>query len=233
VESSGFHLSSPLPSHGIPPFHSSQLRFLNSAAAVDKSRYHLPHWQQDKKTYFITFRLKDSIPAAVIHQWQVTRDAWIENHPLPWSPETEQEFHHEFSNILDRHLDDCHGACILRQPANYEIVAQAFQHFNESRYLLHAFVVMPNQVHLLLSLAEEVILAKTIESWKHFTATRINNLTGNSGALWQKDYFDRIIRNWDHFGNVCRYIRRNPAKAKLPTGDYHLYLAPWIERFLS
>jgi REP element-mobilizing transposase RayT len=49
----------------------------------------------------------------------------------------------------------------------------------------------------------------------------INAHLGRRGTLWQKGYFDRLVRDWQHFANVVRYIRRNPAKAKLREGDSH------------
>jgi hypothetical protein len=62
---------------------------------------------------------------------------------------------------------------------------------------------------------------------------KIHQQTQNSGTLWQKDYFDRIIRDWDHFVNVARYIRRNPLKAKLREGEFLLEEADWIKRLLA
>jgi REP element-mobilizing transposase RayT len=126
-----------------------------------------------------------------------------------------------------------HGSCLFREPANATIVAQAFHHFDHSRYLLHAWVIMPNHVHLLLSLAENSSLENIVASWKRFTAHEICKQTHATGSLWQKDYFDRLIRDWDHFMNVSRYIRRNPDKAKLPVGSFILYEAPWVQRLLS
>jgi REP element-mobilizing transposase RayT len=54
-----------------------------------------------------------------------------------------------------------------------------------------------------------------IRSWKGFTARQINKLLGRSGNFWQRDYFDRLIRDEKHFANCVRYIRRNPQKARL------------------
>lgn len=147
--------------------------------------------------------------------------------------ETDLEYHKRFSARLDRHLDDGHGSCLLRDPANRGIVANAFLHFDRQRYLLHSYVIMPNHVHLLLSLAEAESLDRVVGSWKRFAATAIHRHIGASGALWQKDYFDRIIRDWDHFANVARYIRRNPLKAQLGDGESLLEEAPWIKRLLA
>jgi hypothetical protein len=61
-----------------------------------------------------------------------------------------------------------------------------------------------------------------LHSWKSFTAHAINKMRGTDGALWQKDYFDRLVRDASHFTNCVRYIRRNPAKAHLRAGEYLL-----------
>ena len=63
-------------------------------------------------------------------------------------------------------------------------------------------------------------MAQILKSWKGFTAREINQHLGRSGTVWQKGYHDRLIRDWEHFGNVVRYIRRNPVKAKLPEDTF-------------
>lgn len=209
------------------------LRFLSETTPVHKTLNRLPHWQQNAAAYFLTFRLHDSIPSDILREWREERDLWLLDHPQPWSPETETEYHRHFSAAMDRYLDQGHGVCLLREPANAGIVAQALQHFDHSRYLLHAWVIMPNHVHLLLSLGEAVAIESVVASWKRFTATQIHERNHTSGAFWQKDYFDRMIRGWDHFMNVARYIRRNPDKAKLAPGTFTLHLAPWVERLLG
>jgi putative transposase len=147
--------------------------------------------------------------------------------------ETEMEYHKRFSARLDEHLDDGHGSCLFRDSSMAGIVADAFRFFDGQRYVLHSWAIMPNHVHLLLSLGEGRVLSEIVSSWKRFTATRIHRETGGSGNLWQKDYFDRIIRDWDHFANVARYIRRNPVKAKLSGNEFLLEEAPWIHRLLG
>jgi putative transposase len=55
-------------------------------------------------------------------------------------------------------------------------------------------------------------------------------LLGRSGNLWQRDYFDRLVRDENHFANCLRYIRRNPEKARLPKGQYILYQSDLAKR---
>lgn len=209
------------------------LKFLNEFAEIRKTGNHLPHWQQNKATYFLTFRLGDSIPVSLLDEWREERNLWLIDHPKPWPIEIESEYHKRFSAKIDQFLDQGLGSCLLGDSANAAIVASAFHHFDNTRYLLHAWIIMPNHVHLLFSLAESVDLGETVASWKRFTATKINRLGHGSGAVWQKNYFDRLIRDWDHFMNVARYIRRNPIKAKLPIGLCVVYEAPWVVHLLS
>ena len=208
------------------------LRFLDDFSVVHRTRNHLPHWHQDAATCFLTFRLADSIPADNLKKWRMERDLWCTDHPKPWSPETEAEYHNVFSSRIDMHLDQGHGSCLFREEKIAEIVAGAFRHFDQNRYLLHGWVVMPNHVHLLLTLGELESPARLVASWKRFTATKICQHREVSGPLWQRDYFDRIIHDWDHFINVARYIRRNPLKAKLPEGEFLLEEVTWIKRLL-
>ncbi len=208
------------------------LKFLDTFAEIQKAQDRLPHWQQDNTTYFLTFRLADSIPIQLLKEWQEEKEAWQKHHPKPWSPEIENDYHKRFSARIDQYLDQGLGSCLLAKPLNAAAVADALRYFDQTRYLLHSWVIMPNHVHILLSLGESIDLGETVASWKRFTATKINRRDYCSGPFWQKDYFDRMIRDWKHFVNVARYIRRNPIKAKLPFNSFSMYEAPWIQQLL-
>lgn len=95
------------------------------------------------------------------------------------------------------------------------MVIDAWQHFHTERYMLHAFVVMPNHVHVMVHMIPPNSIAEAVESWKRFTATRINRLLGRSGKLWQEDYWDRFVRDENHYQNAVDYIHHNPLKAGL------------------
>jgi putative transposase len=66
-------------------------------------------------------------------------------------------------------------------------------------------------------------LEKLIRSWKGFTARQINKLLERSGGFWQRDYFDRLVRDEKHFANCVRYIRHNPVKASLRADEFILW----------
>ena len=82
---------------------------------------------------------------------------------------------------------------------------------------------MPNHVHVLFSLMGETRLEKEIGAWKSIASRRINARLARSGALWQGDYFDRMIRDAEHFARCVRYIRRNPVKAGLREEEFELW----------
>ena len=82
---------------------------------------------------------------------------------------------------------------------------------------------MPNHVHVLFVLHPEAALEKVIKSWKSWTARKINAAAERNGTVWQKDYFDRLVRDARHFGNCVRYIRRNPIKAGLLVEGFLLW----------
>jgi putative transposase len=206
-----------------------ELRFFNPFAETEITANRLPHWQQEGVLYFITFRLADAVPKHLLDQWSVERNAWLVDHPKPWSAETEAEYHRRFSGAMERFLDAGHGSCALRDPACGVRMEETLRHFDGDRFAHIAWVIMPNHVHVLFVLKDGQALEKVVQNWKRRSAREINLALARSGTFWQKDYFDRLVRDQDHFANCVRYIRRNPAKAKLREGEYTLYESEMVK----
>jgi putative DNA methylase len=80
---------------------------------------------------------------------------------------------------------------------------------------MYAFVVMPNHVHVLTTFRDGFRLCDVVRGWKSYPARRINESLGREGRLWQRDYFDRYIRDETHFERVRAYIEQSPVKAGL------------------
>lgn len=199
------------------------LGYFNPFAETRQTENRLPHWEQHGACYFLTFHLADSVPEHLLDQWETERQIRLEHNPPPHSPEKEMEFHRRFSAALEHWLDAGHGSCLLRDPANAGIVAEALRHFDGERCMQIAWVVMPNHAHSLFVPHASWSLSELLHSWKSYTGSAINKRMAREGALWQKDYFDRIIRDGQHLENVVRYIRRNPEKAHLRADEYVLY----------
>ena len=195
----------------------------------------LPHWSQAGTITFITFRTWDSIPTAVIEKWIAERDAWLVRHGINptaknWRLQVthlgtaaEAELKRIMSDRWNEHLDDCHGECVLQRPPLAEIVAKSLRHFDDERYELTDFVVMPNHVHILAAFPDEAGLLRQCDSWKHFTATQINRALQRKGHFWQDDGFDHLVRSVEQFQYLRKYIAENPRRARLAPGSYVHY----------
>lgn len=112
-----------------------------------------------------------------------------------------------------------YGCCALKHPEVAAKVKETLLHRNGDRYFLIAWCIMPNHVHALIRTTAN--LSKIIQSWKSYTgrwalAKNAELGLGTPGpAFWLRDYWDRYIRDADHFDNVVAYIHRNPVSAGL------------------
>jgi leucyl-tRNA synthetase/REP element-mobilizing transposase RayT len=191
---------------------------------TEKHRRNLPHWQQDGRSYFITYRLADSLPQEKVAELQHERDAWLATHPEPRTADLQAEYHQLFSKKIENWLDAGSGSCALRAPELARIVADNFFHFDGDRYSLEGFIVMPNHVHVLVHLEEGQELGKVLHSWKSFTSKKIQDQLGTAGQFWQDEYFDTLVRDPDHLGDLRQYIWDNPRRAGLKPGEFFRYL---------
>jgi REP element-mobilizing transposase RayT len=182
----------------------------------------LPHWRQRGASYFVTFRLGDSLPQAALAELRDERQRWLNAHPKPRSKADTLAFQLLFSEKIEAFLAAGFGACWLQRPVIWQIVEDALAHFDGSRYALGDFVIMPNHVHAIVTPLGEDELSPILHSWKSYTANRINEAVQRTGALWQRESFDHLIRDADELLGCQRYIAENPAKAGLPPGKYRL-----------
>lgn len=80
---------------------------------------YLPHWTQEGATYFVTFRLHDSLPASVVERWAAERRETLENAKQsgrPLSPAAKKRLDELHSERVEAYLNAGHGACWLRGP---------------------------------------------------------------------------------------------------------------------
>jgi putative transposase len=159
---------------------------------------HLPHLYETGRPVFITWRLRDTLPP---------------NRAFPLEAlSSGQSF-----AVLDRLLDDARtGPFYLRQHAIADMIVEAIR-YNASvlgHYVLSAFVVMPNHVHLLATPA--VSLPKLTKSLKGITAKRANAMLGLTGSsFWQEESYDHLVRDDREYEKIRSYIEANPVRAGL------------------
>ena len=182
----------------------SELPRRNDSTLGWHSRGYLPHFDGGELAQFITFRLNDSLP----------RDLLIR-----WKDELKFEQNAHAASIMRRrveaYLDQGHGCCSLRCPEVAATVQNALLFHDRTKYKLVAWVVMPNHAHMLCTPCAGYSLASIMHSIKSFTSSEANKILNRSGRFWQKEYFDRYIRNASQFARTVAYIENNPVKANL------------------
>jgi REP element-mobilizing transposase RayT len=209
---------------GVPPVDPSSQLFqpFDRSQPVETTRRNLPHWQQEGTTYFVTFRLGDSLPQAKLKQWKQEREAWLERNPSPWSEAQQAEYAERFPRRLNQWLDAGEGSCLLAGATAGQIVEDALRRFDGERYILDHYVVMPNHVHALAAPKPGFNLSGILHTWKSFTAHEINKALIHKGTLWFDESYDHIVRSREQLGFYRSYIRENSEKARLRLGEFRL-----------
>jgi len=122
----------------------------------------------------------------------------------------------DYARKIEGYLDRGTGKCELRRVDIAELVAQAIQFFDGDRYVLRAWVIMPNHVHVVFFPKPNHTVSAIVKSWKSFTALRANRILRRTGQpFWQPESYDHWIRNDEEHLRCCRYVHNNPVKAGL------------------
>ena len=97
---------------------------------------------------------------------------------------------------------------------------------------LDSFVIMPNHIHGIIIVGATLVVArdddvgrnnragtspaptigKIIGSFKSICVHEFKNNGLNIGKLWQRNYYETIIRNENHYNHICAYILDNPHR---------------------
>ena len=157
----------------------------------------LPHIYIEGATYFITFRLYNSIPTEFLNAWK--EELKITNICSNVEPNNEQmsKQYKRFFQKFDTYLDNCNnGDKCLAETNIAQIVKDKLHSFDNIRYDLLAYCIMPNHVHLLIQhfdsqylpaskrFKNESPLSETMRLIKGATARYCNEVLGRKGTFW-------------------------------------------------
>lgn len=190
--------------------------FFDDHAGVDVRERNLPHWRQEGKLYFVTWRQADSLPAEKRAQLRSEREAFIAAHGDPavdrLSAELLKRYLQLFNERVQHWLDAGHGSCVLRRPDATAIVRNALHHFDGRRYRLGSFAIAGNHVHVLVAPFSGIELTGVLHSWKSYTAKAINKALGRSGTFWQDESYDHLVRSAASLHRIEAYIEAHTAQ---------------------
>ncbi|MDI6766614.1 MAG: hypothetical protein QME52_07310 [Bacteroidota bacterium] len=209
-------------------------------------RRNLPHYQPSHASYFITFRLSDSLPSEVIIKLKEEYEVEGEQFEKLIDPDAKKRelddhrkrYFEKFDEFLDKHTD---GPKWLKEERVAQIVADVIFYRDGKEYELIAYCIMPNHVHMVVNVErsddvertlvraepdnrtevrstvsyKDYQLTKILRKIKGSTARECNKILNRSGAFWQHESYDHVIRNAKEFNNIVWYVLNNPVKARL------------------
>lgn len=202
-------------------------RGLDPELAISAYYRHLPHWRQEGATYFVTFRLADSLPQEKLQFLKRLRDEWERAHPPPRTEEHWKTYARSVTNSAERWLDEGYGACYFREQRWCRELRERLFHFQDQRYLLSCYAIMPNHCHVVIRPFQGYDLEDLLGAIKGVAARHIQLVVGTRGALWEGECYDRIVRDEEHLWHVIQYIGRNLRMAGLAAEeDWRRWIHP-------
>lgn len=196
----------------------------------------LPHFYQSTHPVFLTWRLKFSLPIHVLqHLKEMKAEHLKDTEALSdeYQKLSNFTFHKKVFSYLDAQLNTGKNLPDLLIQDKYAQIVMESLHFHDGKkYALHAFCIMPNHVHVLITpYTNQPDFKKTIatitQTWKRHTARQINLLLNRTGSLWAEETYDHLVRSEAEFARIVMYILSNPVKAKL-AGSWEKWKFNWV-----
>ena len=174
----------------------------------------LPHRLPPGEAIFLTFRLAGSLPQQVVEQWR--EEDGLRRNRLEMNSEQRYAEQKRYFGRFDAQLAKAdYGPTWLAHPEVATLVAQSLRYFDGKGYELLGYCIMPNHVHLVVLLPLDApSLLKTLQRLKGYTATQANKLLGRTGAFWQAESYDHVVRTGE-LERIMAYVVENPVKAGL------------------
>ncbi len=129
---------------------------------------------------FVTFRLADCLPQALHSEWEALLSI---------------EEDRARALELEAYLDKGRGECHLKRPEIAGSVKGALRFFHGTRYELHAWVVMPNHVHVLFTQQNVPVGQGGGQLEILYREKEADCILGRAGQFWDEDYWDTYMRD--------------------------------------
>jgi putative transposase len=179
----------------------------------------LPHILPPGESVFIPYRLAGSIPTEVLLQLVEEKERaiqYITEHAATSTDKRLLDEHKRHFARIDTYLDqNTDGPHWLRQTEIAAIIKEGLHHRNGADYELHAYCLMSNHVHLLVTIRYgHRPFHKTLKSLKGYSARKANELLNRTGQpFWYPESYDHVVRSASEFNRIVAYILNNPVKA--------------------
>jgi REP element-mobilizing transposase RayT len=173
----------------------------------------LPHWYRAEGIYFITFRLAGSLPLAVSRRLLQERQIYLRSLATTDAGEIRRTADRWWFAHLENYLH--RGPGLFTDQRLADTVRDVLLFGDGKRHDLVAWCIMPNHVHAVVRLRSGYQVSGIVKNWKGISSRNVNRLRDTEGTVWQKEYFERLIRDHDELWRTGSYTLRNPRKAGL------------------
>lgn len=160
----------------------------------EKLHTKLHHINLKEHYQFVTFRTYESV------------DEYVKN--IQNSTDTEKIKQYK----IDNYLDNSQNGAYFYEDA-IDIMIETVLAEDENMYDVEIMTIMPNHVHILLK--QHINLEIIMQYIKGKSSLELNKYLNRNGKLWAHGYFDKAIRDDEHFVRVYNYIKNNAIKAGL------------------
>ena len=203
---------------------------------MEKKEFHkanLPHFQVPGQSFFVTWNLKDAIPAKALKEYtsKLEFQKNIISNAIQQNQSREQIDKLKFEyNLLRKkmikafddymHLHQTPGISLSTQ-LNTTATLDALLFWEDKKLKNYAICIMPNHVHWVFHLFEKdengntIWLENILKSVKQFSSTQINTIENHKGSVWHKESWDTTIRDDRHLYEAIEYTKNNPVVAGL------------------
>ena len=191
-------------------------------------RRNLPHFYSPNSTYFITYRLKESIPLSKITD---SRNMLGFNGNFK-NIEDNFNSYEKHLEEYDKLLDNNRKIRYLVNPKVAEVVRQSIHFYDKRKFELICYTIMPNHVHLVFQFlsqksekgkcvpqssdpcqilqtereGKQERISKIMQSIKGYSAREANKILNRKGSFWQSESYDHIVRNEDELEKLIKYV---------------------------
>ena len=189
----------------------------DGALGIRQGAY-LQHWTRNGAVYAVTFRLIDSLPQNVLDEWRTERDAIVvraRQQDRPLTTAELRQLDELNSERVEKFLDAGCGQCWLRDDRIAAIMQGALKFFDEKRYRLLSWCIMPNHIHVVVQPQPGFDLSQILHSWKRYVAREANKTLVREGEFWQPESYDHLIRDDDDLRHAIQYVWGNPEASGL------------------
>jgi REP element-mobilizing transposase RayT len=190
----------------------------------------LPHYQPPNAVYLVNIRLAGSLPLEAFDRIRKEYESFKRSiaslrntrHKIEMYRDKQLQYYFDVNRLLDSNTS---GPNWLGRTEVAGLVAASLRSYDGVKYALLAFCIMPNHVHLVLGIGApwmEAVdhttensfpITKCIGSVKKYTARKANKLLGRSGAFWQHESYDHVIRDSAELERILWYVIQNPVSA--------------------